>query len=138
MIHWIESQPTSVIACLAFSFCFALAASAFVLGECLSRRPVGEQLKTVSPVTLTPLAVILGLLIGFIAARVWENVTRANEHVGQEASALSEVVLLSDALPPESRIRLRAAVKQHIAFILEKDWPAMPASVQICWRNQSA
>jgi hypothetical protein len=125
MLHWIESQSTLGIAGLMLAFCYAVAVAAWVCGGLLSRRTVGEELKTVSPVTLTPLAVILGLLIAFIAARVWDNVARANEHVGQEATALSELILLSNALPPEIRTSLREAVRDHIAFVAEKDWPAM-------------
>jgi hypothetical protein len=125
MLHWIESQSTSVIAGLMFAFCYAMAAAALLGGVLLSRRTLGEELKTVSAVTLTPLAVILGLLIAFIAARVWDNVAHANEHVGQEATALSEVILLSNTLPPEIQTRLREAVRAHIAFLEEKDWPAM-------------
>src|SRR4051812_32592754 len=109
MLHWIESQSTAGIAGLMLAFCYAVAVVAWVCGGLLSRRTVGEELKTVSPVTLTPLAVILGLLIAFIAARVWDNVARANEHVGQEATALSELILLSNALPPEIRTSLREA-----------------------------
>ena len=125
MLHWIQSQSTLVIACLSFSFCYVMAAAAFVCGTIFSRRPIGEELKTISPVTLTPLAVIIGLIIAFIAARVWENVARANEYVGQEASALSDVVLFSNGLSPEIRTNLLAAVKEHIVFIQEQDWPAM-------------
>ena len=79
MIHWIESQSTSAIIGIVFALCYAFAGVAFGFGTALSRRPIAEQLKTISPVTLTPLAVILGLLIVFLAARVWENVGRANE-----------------------------------------------------------
>jgi hypothetical protein len=125
MLHSIESQSTAVIASLMFAFCYSLAAVAYGCAAALSRRAIGEELKTISAVTLTPLAVLLGLLIAFIAARVWDNVAHANEHVGQEASALSEVVLLSNALAPEIRTTVRDAVKQHIAFIEQKDWPAM-------------
>jgi Protein of unknown function (DUF4239) len=125
MLHWIESQSTSVIAGLMFAFCYAMAAAALLGGVLLSRRTLGEELKTLSAVTLTPLAVILGLLIAFIAARVWDNVAQADEYVGQEATALSEVILLSNTLPPEIRTRLREAVRAYIAFIEEKDWPAM-------------
>jgi hypothetical protein len=57
-----------------------------VLRALLSGRTIGDELKTASPVTLTSLAVILGLLIAFIAAQVWDNVAHANEHVGQEAT----------------------------------------------------
>jgi Protein of unknown function (DUF4239) len=125
MLHWIQSQSTLVITCLSFFFCYVMAAAAFVCAAIFSRRPIGEELKTISPVTLTPLAVILGLIIAFIAARVWENVARANEYVGQEASALSDVVLFSKGLSPEVRTNLLAAVKEHVAFVHEQDWPAM-------------
>lgn len=126
MLSWIELQSTPVIAGLMLAFCYAMAAAAWVCGKLLSRRTVGEELKTISPVTLTsPLAVIMGLLIAFIAARVWSNVAKANEHVEQEVTALSEVILLSGALPFEIRTSLREAIRSHIAFIEEKDWPAM-------------
>ena len=125
MLHWIESQSTLVIAGLMFAFCYAISAAAYGCATALSRRAMGEELKTISPVTLTPLAVLLGLLIAFIAARVWDNVARANEHVGQEATALSEVILLSNILPPEIQTKVREAVKEHIDFLEENDWLAM-------------
>src|SRR5262245_17085035 len=34
--------------------------------------------KTISPVMLTPLAVVFGLLVGFLAAQVWNDAERAN------------------------------------------------------------
>ena len=119
MVSWIESQPIPVIAVLMFAFSYALAAAIFAATAILARRPVGEELKTISPVTLTPLAVILGLLIAFLASRVWENVGHARDYVGEEAGALS------NALPPEVRAKLRAAVKQHVDFVVERDWPEM-------------
>jgi hypothetical protein len=74
---------------------------------------------------LTPLCIILGLLIGFLAARVWANLDRANQYVGQEAGALRETILLTDALPSDVRTGVRQAVKKHIDFIESKEWPAM-------------
>jgi hypothetical protein len=97
MIYWIESQSTPAIIGIVFCLCYAFAAAVFGFAAALSRRHIAEQLKTISPVTLTPLAVILGLLIVFLAARVWENVGRANEYIGQEAGALSKVMLLANA-----------------------------------------
>src|SRR6202020_3275950 len=101
LIHWIESQSISAIIGIVFALCYAAAGVVFGFAAALSRRHIAEQLKTISPVTLTPLAVILGLLIVFLAARVWENVGRANEYIGQEAGALSKVMLLANALPKE-------------------------------------
>ncbi|HVG52703.1 MAG TPA: hypothetical protein VM867_13800, partial [Xanthobacteraceae bacterium] len=129
MLSWLEAQPTPVIGLLLFCFCYALAAIAYVCATVLGRKQVGEELKTISPVTLTPLGIILGLLIAFLAGRIWENVAHANEHVGREAGALAEIVLLSNALPAQLRTELRAAIKEHIDFIEAKDWPSM-ATIQ--------
>ena len=104
-----------------FAFSYALAAAIFAATAILARRPVGEELKTISPVTLTPLAVVLGLLIAFLASRVWENVGHARDYVGKEAGALSKTLLFVDALPPEVRAKVRAAVKQHVDFVVEHD-----------------
>ncbi len=127
MIGWIESQSTLAITLLMFAFSYALAAGIFAAITVISRRPWGENLKWVSPVTLTPLAVILGLLIAFLAARVWDNAARARDFVGQEAGALSKALLFADALPGEVRAKVRTAVKQHVEFVVERDWPEMAA-----------
>ena len=125
MIHWIESQSTSAIAVIVFCVCYTVAAAVFGITLALSRRPVAEQLKTISPVTLTPLAVILGLLIAFLAARVWENAGHANEYIGQEAGALSKIMLLANALPEEIRAKVQTAITQHVDFVVTQDWPKM-------------
>ncbi len=125
MIYWIEAQSTVGIAVIVLLLTYAFAAIVFGLATILSRRNFAEDLKTISPVTLTPLAVILGLLFAFLAARVWENVGHAQEYVGRELSALSEAALLANSLPEDVRDRLRANIRQHIAFIESEDWPAM-------------
>jgi hypothetical protein len=125
MIYWIESQPASAIAVIALCLCYTIATAIFGAAAALSRWPVAAQLKTISPVTLTPLAVILGLLIAFLAARVWENVAHANEYIGQEASALSKVMLFANALPPGVQAKVRTGVTRHVDFVVTKDWPAM-------------
>jgi Protein of unknown function (DUF4239) len=125
MISWIESHSASVIAVLMLSLCYVLAALLFATGLALSRRSLGHKLKAVSPVTLTPLAVVLGLLIAFLASRVWDNAGRARSYVGQEATALNEALLFANSLPAEVRSKVRTAVKQHVDFVLEHDWPDM-------------
>ncbi len=125
MIHWIESQSTAVIIVAVLCLCYAVAIATFGIAAALSRRPIGQQLQAVSPVTLTPLAVILGLLIAFLAARVWENVGHANEYIGQEASALSKVLLLAKVFPTDVNAKVREAIAQHVDFVVTQDWPQM-------------
>lgn len=125
MVHWIESQSTSVIACIVACLCYLLAAIVFGVVNALSRRPVAAHLHAISPVILTPLAVILGLLVAFLAGRVWENIARANLYIEQEVSGLSKLMLFSNSLPPEVRAKVREAVAQHVDFVVTRDWPAM-------------
>jgi Protein of unknown function (DUF4239) len=94
------------------------------LAAILSDRAVARDLKAVVQV-LAPLGMILGLLIGFLADRVWSNFDRANQYVGQEAGAIRETILLTDALPSDVRTAVRKAVKKHLDFIESEEWPAM-------------
>jgi hypothetical protein len=138
MINLIESQSTLAIAGIVFCLCYVVAAAVFGGAVALSRRSVAEQLKMISPVTLTPLSVILGLLIAFLAARVWEDVGHANDYIGQEASALSKVMLLANALPPEVRTKVRTAVTQHVDFVVGRIGQRWPLCVQTSELNLSA
>lgn len=122
---WIEAHSTFVIGVFMFGFCYLLATVILCVALMLSRWSVAQSLKAIAPTTLTPLGVILGLLIGFLAARVWANLDRANQYVGQEAGALRETILLTDSLPADVRAGVRRAVKRHLDLIESEEWPAM-------------
>ena len=125
IIYWIEEQSTTGIAVITLLLTYGFAVIVFGVATILSRRGVGEELKSISPVTLTPLAVILGLMLAFLAARVWENVGHAQEYVGREVGAISEAALLANAFPADVRAKLRANLRKHVEFIETEDWPAM-------------
>lgn len=127
MILWIGSQSAAVIVLLMFGLCYTLAGVIFFLTAMISRHRVAADLKSLTPVLLTPLSVIAGLLIAFLAARVWNNLDHANAYVAQEAIAINEVVLLVDTLPGPTRDAVRAGLQKHLQFIEAEDWPAMLA-----------
>jgi len=122
---WIEAQSTLIIGVFVFGLCYLVTIVILCLALMLSERPVAQRLKEIAPTTLTPLGVILGLLIGFLAARVWTNLDRAVGYVGDEAGALRETILLADSLPPDVRISVRQAVQKHLHLIETEEWPAM-------------
>jgi hypothetical protein len=128
LLHWIESQSTPVIALIMFSGCYALAVIVHFLVARLSHSALAAEMKATTPVMLTPLAVLLGLLIAFLAQRVWNNIDHANAYIGAETSALRQTMLLSEALPASVRDPLRATIKEHVNFILEEDWELMAAA----------
>jgi len=124
-MYWVEAQSTVVIALMLLLFCYAIAGTIFTLAAILSRRKIAKDFKAVVPITLTPLGVILGLLVAFLAYRVWTNLDQATGYLGKEASSLREAVLLADALPPDVRAQVRQAIQHHIDIVERNEWPAM-------------
>jgi hypothetical protein len=104
---------------------YALAATAYAVVSLARRIGHGTTFRSISPVTLTPLVMIFGLFVGFLAADVWPTFDHARAAVDQEAMALREAVLLAEALPPEARANLLAAVRAHIIYAVTEEWPAM-------------
>jgi tellurite resistance protein TehA-like permease len=67
MIGWIESQSVAAIAFLVFGFCYALAAVVLAAGMAVAARPIAASLKATTPTMLTPVSLIAGLLMAFLA-----------------------------------------------------------------------
>jgi hypothetical protein len=134
MVLWIESQPTSIIAVIVFGAAYLLAAMIFCVAVVLSRRPIAKALQPVTPGILSPLGTILGILIAFLAVRVWSNLDHAEEHIGREVSALREVVMLTNSLPGDVKARVREAIGKHLEAVVSEDWPAM-AEARISLRS---
>jgi hypothetical protein len=128
VILWIESHSTATIVLLAFSLRYALAAIIFIAAVAASRHRIASHLKATTPTMLTPLSVIAGLLIAFLASRVWSNLDRANAYIAQEASAIRESLILADAFPTDTRTALGNAIRNYLHFVETEDWPAMNAS----------
>ncbi len=125
MVGWIETQRPEVIVLVVFGCSYLVVALLLIASAPLAARPIGADLKATTPVMLTPLSVIIGLLIAFLATRVWNNLDRANNYVAQEASSIRESLVLGDELPPEIRASFRRSIKVYLHFVESDDWPAM-------------
>ena len=116
---WLEAQSIPVIALVVFGLSYLTAATAFLLARVAARLGWAHDFKHIPAMTLMPLAVLLAVLLGFLASRVWANHEHAENYVAQEASALHEIVLMAPALPPDVQTRLHAAVRAHIKAMAE-------------------
>ena len=85
----------------------------------------GRVFKAFSPEMLTPLGVIFGLLVGFVALQTWNDFDKAKVAVDTEASALRVVLVLDQSLPEEQRIHLHTLINRHIDEAVNREWPAM-------------
>jgi len=124
LLLWIESQSLAIIALIIFGACYACAAVIFAFARVTPRR-IADELKGTTPVMLTPMAVITGLVIAFVAARIWVNFDHANALVRDEARNIQEVLTLAETLPPNIASEVRSATGQYLQFVNEQDWPAM-------------
>jgi hypothetical protein len=125
MTSWIESQSTLVIAAIVFGLVYLAAAAVFLVAAWASRLSIGKQVGSLTPALLSPLGTILGILIVFLAARVWANLDRAQEYVSHEVSALREAALIVKSLPPSVEEEVYADLKRHVDFLVSEEWPAM-------------
>ena len=110
MLLWTESQSTSIIALIVFSAAYLSAALIFCIAAFLSQRPIAKHLQPITPSILSPLGTILGILIAFLAVRVWANLDHARDYVGREVSSLREVVMLANFLCEDVSARVREAI----------------------------
>ena len=125
MDDWVYNLPVVWLTAVVFAATFAVSAVIYVVVLALARGPRASAFKAVSPVMLTPLAVVFGLIIAFLAAQVWTDVERASSAVAREANALRTVVVLAGYFPKDQEARLRAVVRRHILKAVNEEWPAM-------------
>src|SRR5215831_19224792 len=125
LLLWIESQTPAIIALITFGICYACAAVIFAFARVFLPRRIADELKATTPVMLTPLAVLTGLVIAFVASRIWVNFDHANTLVRDEARNIQEVLTLAQTLSPNIASQMRGAIAQYLQFTKEQEWPAM-------------
>ena len=93
------------------------------------RRPGGGRasagLQGNLPGILSPLGIIFGLFVAFVAAQVWGDSDRASAAVTREASALRAGGAASGQLPRGAGVRAARVVRRHIDDVDTHEWPAM-------------
>src|SRR5258708_492546 len=99
MMYWLHQRPVVWMALVVFAGIAAATALIYWVVLALAARGRMPAFKAVSPVTLTPLAVVFGLIVGFLAAQAWSDAERANGAVIREAGALRTVLLLATSFP---------------------------------------
>ncbi|HET6797881.1 MAG TPA: hypothetical protein VFH40_12035 [Gemmatimonadales bacterium] len=125
MSDWIHGLPLAAMVVFVFGLTYLVTAAVHLSVMALAHGDRVRDFKGVSPGLLSPLGVIFGLLVAFLAAQVWGDVDRANTAVNREASALRAVVLLSPSFPGEPDQRLRGLIREQIHYAEAVEWPAM-------------
>jgi hypothetical protein len=124
MINWVHDLPIGWLIPVVLAGMGVITALIFVAVMRLAAGPRGPRLQ-ISPGMLPPMALVFGLLVGFLVAQLWSNLGDARKEVNQEASSLRTVVLLADSFPGRPRAALDTYVRRQIETAANQEWPAM-------------
>jgi hypothetical protein len=125
VIDWLHSLS---IPELAMVVCAATAIVTAAILAIVTRLAVGERaaaFSAVSPGLLPPMALLFGLLVGFLAAEVWSDHSTAEVAVDREASALRTVDLLTLDFPVADQRRMDGLIRAYVEATVAREWPAM-------------
>jgi hypothetical protein len=131
MMDWLYPLPIIWMTAIVVIGIAVVCVLIYVVVFALTVRGWTPAFKGMSPVLLTPLAVVFGLIVGFLCAQVWQDSERASGAVIREAGALRGVTLFAQGFPAPTEARINDLVRRHIRDAVDKEWPAMA-------RHQSA
>jgi hypothetical protein len=126
MIGWVDDLSVGWMVVVVFAGVFLTTTAIFFSVMALAVGDRAQALKAVSPGMLPPMGLVFGLIVGFLAAGLWGDVTQARTAVNREASALRSAVLVTGAaFPGRPSARMNALVRRQIEDAAAKEWPAM-------------
>lgn len=124
MVRWLYDFPDWVLGVLIVGAAVGLTVGAFLA----TRRSAHARTLRSNDVTgaiLATLSVIYGIVLGLIAVAAWNNYAAANDAIGREASALTNLFNEFQGYPEPARQRLQARVRTYIDLLLTDEWPAV-------------
>jgi hypothetical protein len=125
VVNWLHSLPILSLLLVTCAATGVVTVAIYVVVTRLAAAGQRDALSAVSPGLLPPLALVFGLLIGFLAAGVWSNTSSAQQAVDDEASALRTVDLLDRDFPATDQRRLDLLIRGYIEQAVTHEWPAM-------------
>jgi hypothetical protein len=125
VIEWVYGLPLAWLIVVVFAGTLAVAALIWIVVGRLARGQRADTFASVSPGMLPPLGIVFALVVGFLAAGVWNDGSNARVAVNDEASALRTTDLLVGSFPERDAVRMRALLRAQIAQDVDRDWPAM-------------
>jgi hypothetical protein len=126
VIEWIHGLPVVWLIVVVFAGTLLVTACIYAIVMRLAVGDSAAAFKGVSPGLLPPLGLIFGLVVGFLVADLWRDVSEARTAVNHEASALrSAALVMRESFPGRPEDRMEALIRQHIRSAVAQEWPEM-------------
>ncbi len=123
IFSWLALPVPLMVAVMGLGF-VAIAALLFFLSFVLPSRETVRSFRGVVAPFVGTVAVIFGILLGFLANDVWDRERRASAAVRNEAENLLAISKLSETfgLPHDP---LKGALQAYIETVVRDEWPSM-------------
>ena len=125
MIDLVEGLPTGWLIVVMFTGTCLVTIAIFFGVMRLAAGPHAAAVAGVSPGLLSPMGLVFGLIVGFLVAGLWNDISDARDAVNREASSLRSAELVVAATFPGQTSRMDALIRRHIHEAATKEWPAM-------------
>lgn len=81
----------------------------------------GEQ-NEIAVLSVEIIGAVYGILLGFVIVSLWEGFDAADENVGREATALSQIVRSAQAFDPVARDEVTRAAGEYAHAVVDEEW----------------
>lgn len=125
MITSLLTLPKGWLIVVVFAATYLAAAAIFFIVSSLASGERTATFTAVSPGMLSPLGIVFGLIVAFLASGIWSNANAGQTAVNEEASSLRSAVLLVRPFPTASDSEMRLLIARHIDQVVAREWPAM-------------
>ena len=126
MLNFIQEQSQQGIFLIVISI-VALCAAVVLYAARLAKARFADVTFATMSTAIVPMGTILGLILGFLTQREWENFDAASRALYQETTQLNQIASASSLLPETSRNKILTGVKEHIRHVLDVEWKLMSA-----------
>lgn len=115
---WLLMPAAVVLACALTGFALYVTRNRLTRNDTITHNDVASAV-------LQMLGTVLAVMMSFMVVGVWEQYDSAGQNTQVEASTLSDLYHLADALPQPARGRLQADISAYISLVVNVEWPLM-------------
>ena len=127
LVNFLYTHPTWEVGLLVIGILTALAlVGLYIFHRLVDVNMRHKDTETVG-LTYAIVAVVYAVLIAFIVVDVFETFAKGDEIATGEANKLSNLMLDSAGLPPQTAVGVRADLDKYIDIVVKSEWPSQQA-----------
>jgi hypothetical protein len=137
MMTWVYALPawalmpaSVIVACLLTGVALYWTRNRLTRNDLITHNDVASAI-------LQMLGTVLAVMMSFMVVGVWQQYDAAGQNTQVEASALSDLYHLADALPQSARGEIQGNVSAYISLVVHDEWPLLVHGSE-SWRASQA